>query len=157
MEEKGQLLEQFQNWVNFVHMLEDQEASLWNTPIAAGKWTVREVVSHIMHWDMYFLNEAIVKITQNQPVTSKHLDYDEFNEQAREIGRKTNIPRLVEQAIQYREEIMNHINSMTEEQYDGIYMDEDGNDFGVATYLQDFIWHDQHHMKQIMNLLRQIA
>lgn len=157
MEEKGQLLQQFHNWVNLVHILEDQEAALWNTPIAEGKWTVRDVVSHIMHWDMYFLNEAIVKIVQNQPVSSKHLDYDEFNEQAREIGRKISLARLAEQSIELREQIMHHITSMTEEQYDGIYMDEDGNNFGVAAYLQDFIEHDQHHMRQIMNLLKQLT
>ncbi|GGH22440.1 DinB family protein [Paenibacillus segetis] len=157
MEEKAQLLQQFHNWVNFVHMLEDRETALWNTPIAEEKWAVRDVVSHIMHWDMYFLNEAIVKIAHNQPVTSKHLDYDEFNEQACELGRKISLTKLAEQTIEVRKQIIEHITSMTEEQYDGIYMDEDGNNFGIVAFLQDFIEHDQHHMKQIMNLLKQLT
>lgn len=153
MVEKEQLLHQFHDWVNFVPMLNDRDAGLWNSPIAEGKWAVRDVVSHIMHWDKYFLNEAIMKIAEEGRVATQHQDFDEFNEQARQIGWQVNINALAEQSIQVREQIIQQISSMSQEQYEGVYMDDDGNDFGLAQYLQDFIWHDQHHMKQIMDLL----
>ncbi|KKO53389.1 DinB family protein [Paenibacillus sp. DMB20] len=151
--EKEQLLEKFGTWIDFVGSLERNSESVWDQPLAEGKWSVRGVVSHIMKWDEYFLNEAILKISRGEPLTSKHLDYDEFNEEARRYGESCPVSRLADETKRLRQELIRHIRSLSEDQYERAYTDGDGNPFELTAYLKDFIWHDEHHIVQISPLL----
>ncbi|MFD0589509.1 hypothetical protein ACFQZE_16090 [Paenibacillus sp. GCM10027627] len=40
----------------------------------------KDIICHMMKWDNYFYEEAIAKITQGEPLTVKHLNFDEFND-----------------------------------------------------------------------------
>lgn len=55
MNDKQQLLNEYSEWIGKVKEFGDLEEGYWNSPIADGKWTVRDVVCHIMRWDEYFL------------------------------------------------------------------------------------------------------
>jgi hypothetical protein len=148
MSSKSSLLEQFQQWIAFVQRLEHVEEN-WNVQLGEGKWSVTEVVSHIMLWDRYFLEEAIEPIHKQVPLTVKHLDYDIFNENAKRVGQITSPKQLSEQAVSYRKKIMDRIQSMPEDDYVRTYLDADGHPFQLEQYLKDFIWHDDHHMDQM--------
>ncbi|QGQ95458.1 DinB family protein [Paenibacillus psychroresistens] len=150
--EKNQLLEEFNQWVLFVQSLNNQSDEIWDLCLDEGKWSIREVVSHIMKWDKYFLEEAINKISTKSTVAVKHIDFDEFNNKAKIYGKTTSIIEISEKAIFYRVQICNQIRSLTDEQYMGTYVDGDGNPFLVTQYLKDFIEHDQHHINQIKNI-----
>jgi hypothetical protein len=152
--EKNELLEEFNQWVLFVQFLQQQNDEIWNLHVEDGKWTIREIVSHIMLWDKYFLEEAIDKIFYKSTLTVQHLNYDEFNSKAKIYGKTTNISEISEKAIFYREQIINQIKSLTVEEYMNTYIDADGKPFNVTQYLKDFILHDQHHINQIENMLR---
>jgi len=41
--------------------------------IETGKFSTREVIAHIMHWDKYFFEEAIEKKNQFSAVTVKQV------------------------------------------------------------------------------------
>lgn len=153
MNKKNQLIEQYSAWINFIKVLEEQKEDFWNQPLGEGKWSVRDVVSHIMKWDKYFFEEAIRKVSEGEELTVKHLDYNVFNEQAKQYGRTCSIQELVEQTKTYRQTLIDHIQSLSDEQYDKEYTDADGHPFQTAVFMKDFIWHDQHHMKQIQPLL----
>lgn len=153
MNEKERLIENYSEWITFVSVLEEQNEQVWNHPIAEGKWAVRDVVSHIMKWDEYFLNEAIVKVSRGEELTVKHLDYDAFNKQSKRYGRSCSIQELSQQAKSMRQNIVDHIQSWSDKQYTKEYVDADGHPFQPAVFMQDFIWHDQHHMNQIKPLL----
>jgi hypothetical protein len=154
--EKIQLLEEFNQWVLFVQILQHQNDEIWNLSLEDGKWTIREIVSHIMHWDKYFLEEAIEKIFNNSMLTVKHLNYDEFNSKAMIYGKTTNISEISEKAGFYREQIIKLIITFTDEEYTKTYIDGDGNPFYVTQYLKDFIWHDQHHINQMKNINKEL-
>jgi hypothetical protein len=94
--EKLQLLEEFNQWVVFVQLLKTQSDELWYLSLDEGKWSIREVVSHIMNWDKYFLEEAINKITTKSIVTVKHINFDEFNNKAKIYGKSTSISEIKE-------------------------------------------------------------
>lgn len=133
--------------------MEEQIKQVWEHPIAEGKWAVRDVVSHIMKWDEYFLEEAIVKVSRGEELTVKHLDYDAFNERSKQYGRSCSIQELAQQAKSMRQNMVDHIQSLSVEQYNKKYEDADGHPFRPAEFMQDFIWHDQHHINQIKPLL----
>ncbi len=146
---KNEMLEEFNEWILFVDLLTHHEEELWNRNLQEGKWSIREIVSHIMLWDKYFLEEGIDKIYKKAPLTLQHLDFDEFNNKAKVYGLMTSVQELSKQAVYYRDQIINHIKSFSDKEYLTTYMDGDGTPFTVTQYLKDFIGHDQHHMFQM--------
>ncbi|WP_419873912.1 GNAT family N-acetyltransferase [Candidatus Pristimantibacillus sp. PTI5] len=151
--EKEQLLQRFREWMAFAADLGKYDDRFWNQSVAPGKWSVREVVAHIKQWDDCFYEEAIAKVEAGLPLTVKHLDYDEFNEMAKDYGKNTSRIELAAQAIHSRERIILAIGRFSDERYEGDYEDADGHLFQTPQYLKDFIWHDQHHIMPINRLL----
>ena len=145
-------LQQFGEWITYVKELAAYDEAFWNQPIAANKWTVRELVSHMLLWDKYFNEGAIERIAQGEALTLQHLDFDAFNANAKVYGRETSVKELISQAIQYRTQIIHHIALLSEAQYVEVYQDGDGNPFAVEHYLRDFYDHDQHHLQQMKAL-----
>ncbi len=152
IESKDQLLEQFSEWISCVKKLNEYDEDVWNEEIAVGKWSLREIVSHMMLWDKYFFETAIEKIYKEEALTITHQDFDEFNDNAKEYGKRTSTKELIEQSIDIREQIIQHIRKLSEEAYLASYMDS-GEPFHIPQYLQDFIWHDQHHMGQLNDFI----
>ncbi|WP_068612755.1 DinB family protein [Paenibacillus tuaregi] len=146
---KDDLLVEFEEWSGFVDRIAHQD---WNVSLGEGKWTIHDVVCHIYLWDKYFLEEAIKPISEGQPLTLRHLDYNEFNRKAVEAGSKLTKPELIELTRQFRSSIVTEIRDQEPSKFTEEYVDADGNKFSVESYLKDFIWHDRHHMKQIEDL-----
>lgn len=145
------LLKQFEEWNDFVTKIIDSD---WKTPLDDGKWGIHDVVNHIMFWDKYFLEEAIMPIIHGEELTVRHLDYDQFNQKSTEFGRYQNKDNLMKLTKNVRIQILEAIKSMNEDQISAEYIDADGNKFTVETYVKDFIWHDRHHMNQIEAVLK---
>lgn len=150
---REQLIEQFNEWNQFVRYIEKLGEPLWNQSIAEGKWTVREVVAHIARWDDYFFQEAVAKASQSEPLTVMHIDYDSYNEISKGYGASTGIQQLAEHAVSIRRRIISVIEGLNPTQYDGAYVDADGHPFQFESYMKDFIWHDRHHIEQIKRLI----
>lgn len=63
------------------------------------------------------------------------------------------IYELAKLAKEYRKCIINSIQVQPAEKFTRQYKDAQGNNnFVIENYLKDFIWHDQHHMKQIAEI-----
>lgn len=60
MTAKSELLTQFEEWNHYAASIQDLD---WNEPLEEGKWTIHDIVCHIMLWDKYFLEAAIDPIT----------------------------------------------------------------------------------------------
>ena len=150
MDVKSVLLEEFKEWISFVIKNSDMD---WQLPMDTGKWTIHDIVSHIMLWDKYFFEAAIDPILNNNPLTLEHLDYDSFNKEAIEYGRTKTKDELIHLTIQYRNLILESIESLSDEKFTREYVD---GKFTLMSYLKDFIGHDQHHMRQIEERKRRI-
>jgi hypothetical protein len=137
-------------------MLQQQNHEIWNMNVEEGKWTIREIVSHIMLWDKYFLEEAFEKIFNKSDLTVQHLNFDEFNSKAKIYVKTISITELSEKAIFYREQIIKQIITFRDDEYMKTYTDGDGKPFYVTQYLKDFIWHDQHHINQMKNMNKEL-
>ncbi|MDU5144884.1 MAG: DinB family protein [Paenibacillus dendritiformis] len=143
MNEKSKLLDQFGAWNRFVLQLANQE---WHTPIDEGKWTIHDIVSHIMMWDKYFYEEAIYPIANGKPVTVSDLDFDAFNREAVEYGKTLAKEDLIALTTRCRNLLLETIARFDDDTFSREYAE---GKFTVRTYLEDFIWHDRHHMAQI--------
>ncbi|MFB4326883.1 DinB family protein [Paenibacillus sp. JNUCC32] len=154
MNDKQQLLNEYSEWIGKVKEFGVLDEDYWNSPIADGKWTVRDVVCHIMRWDEYFFNEAIAKISTGDALTVRHLDYDAFNEEAKQYAKTLSTEALVDRTITAREQLIRTIEALPETKYEERYADGDGHPFEVAQFMRDFIWHDNHHLAQLNQVLQ---
>ncbi|AIQ36749.1 hypothetical protein R50345_20160 [Paenibacillus sp. FSL R5-0345] len=153
---KEQMLFEFKSLIPFVESLEEVPDKHWNMPIATGKWTVKDILCHLMLWDKYFYEGAIKKILLKEPLTTKHLDFNEFNANAMEYAKLLSKQTLIEQFLLYRTRILDAVSGLTDEECDMEYKDADRKKFSVRKYLRSFIPHDKHHKKQIEQFLKYI-
>lgn len=156
--EMNELLEEFESFNGFVESLRGMEEDVWASPIAPGKWAVRDIISHILLWDVYFFENGIEKIhTGSDSITVQHLDYDEFNQKAVEYALGVSKDALIDETVRIRSRIVDTIRQIPEESHLKTFRDGDGHDFVIVGYLKDFIWHDNHHRKQIEHYLREVG
>jgi uncharacterized damage-inducible protein DinB len=146
IEYKG--IDEFKELIPWVELLRDVNDQIWTTPIALGKWSIQGIISHIMLWDKYFLENAIIPINKHSAITIQELDFDEFNKNAMQYGRTQTREDLVQQTIHYRVEILRHITTLSDEDYLKEYPN-----FFVPQYIIDFVAHDNHHREQIESFL----
>jgi len=154
--ELKELIKSFEEWIAFSSTLQELDEETWNSSLEPGKWTIKDIICHIMLWDKYFYEEAIEKIASGEKITLKHLNFDDFNSRAIIYGRTIETDELIEKAIYYRKKIIDDIGTLSEEAIEQNYIDGDGNVFNVPQYLKDFIWHDQHHMNPLKEYLKTI-
>lgn len=143
MNNRADLINPFKEWNEFVLDIADMD---WSTPIAEGKWTIHDVVSHIMLWDKYFYDTTIEPIVSDKAITLELIDFDIFNQNAITYGETKTKEELIESTIKYRSMIVECISSLDEAEYSKNYVE---GRFSFDSYLKDFISHDLHHMKQI--------
>ncbi|MGZ9583705.1 DinB family protein [Paenibacillus marinisediminis] len=150
----AEMIEEFKSFIPFVIALDDLDESLWNSPLSEGKWTLKDVICHIMLWDKYFYEEAIAKIKRGEPLTVRHLNFNEFNANAVEYAMTQSKKSILDQFVEYRSKIINDISELSEEEYIKEYVDGDKKKFSIRKYLRGFIPHDKHHKKQIARLIK---
>lgn len=148
--------QEFKSFIPFVESLGDVSEEYWDKPIALGKWTLKDIICHLMLWDKYFYEGAIKKVVLKESLTTKHLDFNEFNANAMEYAKLLSKQTLIEQFVWYRTRIIEAAAVLTEEDYVKEYQDGDSKKFSVRQHLQDFIPHDKHHRKQIEQFIKGI-
>lgn len=154
---KEQMVIEFEAYIPFVQSLSEVSEQHFNEPIAPGKWSVKDIICHLMLWDKYFYEGAIKNIVMKEPVTTKHLDFNAFNANAIEYAKLVSKHTLIEQFVEYRTRIIEAASSFTDEECDQEHKDGDRKKFSVRKYLRSFISHDKHHKKQITQYLKNIA
>jgi hypothetical protein len=151
MEGKEELLTTFAWWIEEVRRLDRLPKPVWGQRVNE-QWSVGDVVAHIWEWDVHFYEHAVHRVSLGESVTYRHLDYDAFNLASVEKGRKLSTERLVQETIQARERILEALRSIPEAMFDEKHPDGDRHPFTIRQYLKDFIWHDQHHIKQLRDV-----
>ncbi|OHR66518.1 hypothetical protein HMPREF3291_01400 [Bacillus sp. HMSC76G11] len=146
-------IKKYQGFISYVKSLRNLNEEMWTSPIAENKWSVRDIIGHIMIWDKYILEEAIIKINSNQPVMVQDVNIDEFNKKAVEYVKTKDQDEIINQTIHYRKELIETLMLLSEEQFFNNYIDSSGNNFSVNSFLEDFIPHDDHHKRQIEEFL----
>lgn len=87
-------------------------------------------------------------------MTVRHIDYDTFNEESRQYAKTLSTETLVDQTIAAREKLIRAIEALPEAAYEMRYADGDGHPFEVTQFMRDFIWHDNHHLAQLNQVLQ---
>lgn len=139
----------FKSFTDWLPSLRNVPEDVWIAPIAEGKWAIQGLISHMVLWDKYFLENAIHPVVNHEPITlPETFDFDDFNRDAVEYGKKHSKEELISEGIHYRNEIVRHIANLSDEEYFKQYPN-----FQVAQYVIEFVEHDDHHKAQVDSFL----
>ncbi|MFD1636974.1 DinB family protein [Evansella tamaricis] len=154
-------LEGFINWIEDWKLVED---TLLFKPIKEGKWTVAEIISHIMFWDKYLLNVTLPAMKDGADVESTE-DYEEINSLASAYALSEGMTgaHLIDELIESRILLVNYLRGKTEEEFiakftlNGEEIDRfSGYPHTMFNYVAGFVWHDNHHKKQMKEYLETV-
>jgi hypothetical protein len=149
MKTKEELIREMEELIHFSEEMKEWDEGAWTRPLYEGKWSAAEVIAHIMLWDKYFLDHAVRKIARSEPITLGHPEFQAFNRDAAEYGKRAEKSKLLEDTVAVRSEIVACLRLIPEENYDTNYTDAEGKMFNVREYILDFSSHDAHHEDQL--------
>ncbi|TCZ79905.1 DinB family protein [Paenibacillus albiflavus] len=155
MVNKQELIGSMSELISSVESLRQLDEQKWDSPIAEGKWAIRDIISHIALWDEYFYNQAIHRIVTGESIDIPHLDFEIFNQNAITYAATQTQDQLIDQVITHRNEILEALQQVPAEAFNTSYPTLQGTLFLITEYVEDFVGHDHHHLRQINSFLQQ--
>ncbi len=161
MPDSKEILESFRCIIPWVSRLGELDDSVWFNPIAEGKASTAEIISHLQNWDRYLISNVIPSVLGGDGIVFP--DFDPFNSVAYDyaksgIGRK----QLLEEFCATRAELCDLLASIGDNALrepvtaNGVELcPHTGNPYSLLYIIQEFIEHDQHHKVQIDKALLQ--
>ncbi|MGP4039721.1 DinB family protein [Gracilibacillus sp. D59] len=155
MEKIEQLIQEFEQFNDWVRSLTKIEDDLFFEPIKKGKWSPAEIISHITYWDRYMLQDLIPKMTSGANVESAA--FDVINQPASEYALSgVKKQQLLKEQIDARSQLVKVLKGKSEEEFFAAYtlngeeIDRySGYPHSLFNYISAFVWHDNHHKEQI--------
>ncbi|ASN06293.1 DinB family protein [Virgibacillus necropolis] len=155
------LINDFEKFNLFVNSIEKVEVTLFFEPIAEGKWSIAEIVSHISFWDNYIREEMLPQMKANAAIES--IDIETLNNQAASYALSgVSHQHLLRKQLEERTQLVSDLKKKNEEELfaafslNGEEVDEySGYPHSVFSYIAAFIWHDNHHRQQIDSFLKE--
>lgn len=153
------LITDFAGFNSWVEQLQEVNEKLFFAPIAPGKWSTAEIISHITFWDQYILDEMLPQMKADADINS--IDIETMNKRAA-VYAKSGVTKqnLLEAQVHGRKELISALERKQEEDFfatfilNGEKIDEySGYPHSMFNYFCAFIWHDHHHKEQVDNFL----
>jgi hypothetical protein len=146
---------EFTEWTDTLH---DVHESIWIHPIAEGKASVGEIITHLKNWDTYLISTIIPAIKNGEGMVFP--DFDSFNKIAYEYARsgiskdclldefKQTRLRLVEILLAEPDVVTKHVTANGVE-----YCPHTSTPYSLLYIIHEFIDHDIHHKNQILTVI----
>ncbi|GAB6439759.1 hypothetical protein CON36_37305 [Bacillus cereus] len=161
MSEENCIISNFKNYASWLSILEDMDNELWSTPINKGKWSVSEIIVHLMNWDKHLLSEVLPSVRNEKGM--KFPDFDSYNKKASDYA-KSGISqlKLLEEARNTRELLIKELNEMSVETLNkqltangATHCPHTGTPYSLIYIIKEFTDHDNHHKRQITEFLKE--
>ncbi|MBT2637337.1 DinB family protein [Bacillus sp. ISL-45] len=136
----------FSEWIQSLKGLTDTE---WNMPL--GQWSVAAVVSHLLFWDQYSLEERFPYFKEGAQLPS-YPDFQKVNERAQEYAECTPKEEILDSLLAVRGQFQKMLEEMDNDKLAVAFKISDHH-MTVGTYIMDFIEHDLHHQNQVNSVL----
>jgi len=153
MQNAATLISELGRYSQFLSGLRDLEPGVLATELAPGKWSIHDVISHIMMWDRNFVEKTGPELLAGNPISfEEDIDPQAFNDRAAAYGMTLDHQKLLDEALHYRAKLLSQLSQLPTEAFEK--PSKAGAQMSLSTFLQQmFISHDRHHMTQIETCL----
>lgn len=160
MKNKESVIQEFEQFLFWVKHLQIEDRHTFLQPISEGKWSIAEILSHMMFWDRYFLHEILPHIETDADL--EFISFQKLNDESSIYALSgISMSELIEEVIQYRTQLIMRLREKTEDQFhipfklNGQEIDPySGSRYTLWNYIRDSVQHDRHHQKQIEEFLK---
>ncbi|MBU9723291.1 MULTISPECIES: DinB family protein [Bacillaceae] len=159
MSEERNIIHSFGEFSTWLSTLEDLDETLWSKPISEGKWSVSEIVAHIMNWDHHLLFEVIPSVREGKGM--EFPECDPFNKKASDYAKSgVSQAKLLKEVRYKRELLVKELHTVPTVMLNKpltvngeTHCPHTGLPYSLIVITHHFIYHDQHHQKQITEFL----
>ncbi|PEP99434.1 hypothetical protein CN582_03955 [Bacillus wiedmannii] len=160
---ENKIIHDFNEYSIWLNTLKGMKEELWMNPISEGKWTIGEIVSHIMNWDECLLTKVLPSVREGQGM--EFPDFDTYNKLASNYA-KSGISKmsLLEEAKAKRELLVKELRLLHDEKLkkpltaNGVsHCPHTGTPYSLIYIIKEFIEHDNHHKRQVSHFLNENA
>lgn len=151
-------IHRYKEFIEWTETLSDLDDNIWLTPIAEGKATVAEIISHLKNWDYYLINTIIPAIKNGEGMVFP--DFDSFNQKAYEyarsgISKNSLLDEFKQTRIQLVEIMLTEPDVATKNvTANGVEnCPHTGTPYSLLYIIYEFIEHDIHHKNQILSVI----
>ena len=149
--EKQTILSHYEQSILWVKGLGELSEEQWRTPIKEGKWSVAEIIGHLIPWDAFILHDRIPYLFKDVDLP-KGPDAQAVNDQAASESRERTKEETIEQFAGTRQALLSAINGMNDELWTTELVIGQSV-LSLAAYFQGMIEHDNHHFEQIKTVM----
>ncbi|WP_042142734.1 DinB family protein [Paucisalibacillus sp. EB02] len=161
MSEETNIISDFGKYSSWLNTIEDMSEALWTKPIAKGKWSVSEIISHIINWDNHLLSEVIPAVRNEKGM--EFPDFDTHNKKASDYAKSgISQSKLLKEAIDTRELLVKILNEIPTEKLNkpltanGVtHCPHTGTPYSLIYIINEFTDHDNHHKGQVIQFLKE--
>jgi len=112
MQNATMLIAELRKYSQFLLELRDVDPGLLAAEMAPGKWSIRDLISHIMMWDRNFVEKTGPGLLARAPVSlEEDMDPQAFNDRAVAYGRTLDHNKLLDEALHYRSELLSQLSN----------------------------------------------
>lgn len=148
----SQAIQEFRAFIPYIEGLRSLEESVWQQPIAPGKWTLKELVCHLWNWDRFSIEVMVPGMAHGANLPA-FVDIEEHNQKARELAKDFHNPsELIDAFVRTRSELIERLS----DKYDSQMRFTIGGfkrKYSVDSYIEIFTHHDEQHKAQIENMV----
>lgn len=154
-----QVIQEFASYTEWLKTLEKLSELDWNKQIDSEKWSIKQIILHIAHWDNHLLNVIIPSVKNGEGMIFP--DFDSFNARATKKAEKLTGETVLKESLNSRRTLVTMLESLSEEALtykttaNGVSHDPHQDvPYSLYVIIGEFIEHDQHHMKQVVSILK---
>jgi hypothetical protein len=150
---KDEIREHYDNFQEWLLSLNELDDKVWFAPIGEGKWSTAAIISHLLFWDRYSFNERFPAFHQDA-LLEGFPNFQEVNNAAKEYAHSgVSKEQIISEILKDREQYFHIIDKLDDKGLD-ISFSIGTHRLTVVEYFIDFIGHDLHHQKQIMEIIK---
>ncbi|KFM98837.1 DinB family protein [Bacillus clarus] len=158
---ENKIIHNFKKYSIWVSTLKEMKEELWTIPISQEKWTVGEIISHIMNWDEYLLSEILPSVRKGQGM--EFPDFDTYNKIASNYAKSgISKKKLIEEAKNKRELLVKELSLLSADKLNEhvtangvVYCPHTGTPYSLIYIIKEFVDHDNHHKRQVTQFLNE--
>lgn len=150
---KKEVIEHHYNALEFVRTLNNISEDQWRTKIAEGKWTVAEIIGHLIPWDEFVLKKRVPYLFSDHEFP-KGPDADITNAESASKTKEQEKKVIIDEFILVRNDLLIAIDRIPTSRWE-VDLVIGQTRLSLFDYFDGLAKHDVHHFRQVKGILHQ--